>query len=414
MDPSSLAYQEEVARACGLALDKRILAFASEPPPSEHPTDLRSHWNRPLRPPVNPAARRKVATQPERVLDAPGLVDDYYLNLLDWSPNNTLAIVLGRTVYLWFAETGDVVEFCSVGADPSTSTATPTAGSPGDSVTSVSWTQDGAYLAVGTNEGDVQIWDVEQSKKVRSMPGHQARVGVLGWRDHLLSSGCRDGSIHHHDVRVANHRVAELTSHTSEVCGLKWRGDGAALASGGNDNLVHIWDARSSTPKFTKSEHNAAVKALDWAPWQLNLLATGGGTHDRHIHFWNSTTGAKLSSIDTGSQVTSLIWSRDYREILSAHGFPDNQLTLWSYPSLGKVVDLTGHDARVLHTAVSPDGMVVATAAGDECLKFWRVWERKKVDKSREADAHTSRPADKAAVSDDGLSSAFERKLKIR
>lgn len=95
---------------------------------------------------------------------------------------------------------------------------------------------------------------------MRSMTGHAARVGVLSWNNHLLSSGCRDGSIHNHDVRVANHRVAELLAHTSEVCGLKWRADGAFLASGGNDNLVNVWDARGTVPRWTKREHNAAVK----------------------------------------------------------------------------------------------------------------------------------------------------------
>ena len=54
--------------------------------------------------------------------------------------------------------------------------------------------------------------------------------------------------------------MAELLGHESEVCGLKWRPDGQMLASGGNDNMVNIWDARSSVPKHSKTEHTAAVK----------------------------------------------------------------------------------------------------------------------------------------------------------
>jgi cell division cycle protein 20 (cofactor of APC complex) len=147
------------------------------------------------------------------------------------------------------------------------------------------------------------------------------------------------------------------------VCGLEWRADGAQLATGGNDNLVSIWDARSlAVPKFTKTNHKAAVKALSWCPWQPNVLATGGGSYDRHIHFWNTTTGARVNSIDTGSQVTSLRWSPHYREIVSTSGFPDNSLSIWSYPTLVRNIEIPAHETRVLHSCLSPDGQMLATA----------------------------------------------------
>ena len=82
----------------------------------------------------------------------------------------------------------------------------------------------------------------------------------------FFSSGCRSGAIYHHDVRVANHHVATLARHTQEVCGLKWSPDGKYLASGGNDNLLMIWDAsvntanNTTTPVFTFNQHQAAVK----------------------------------------------------------------------------------------------------------------------------------------------------------
>jgi cell division cycle protein 20 (cofactor of APC complex) len=98
------------------------------------------------------------------------------------------------------------------------------------------------------------------------MTGHESRVGVLSWDKHIVSSGARDGSIWHHDVRVAQHKISELHGHTDEVCGLEWRSDGVLLASGGNDNLVNIWDARSAKPKFTKASHNAAVKVISNIP----------------------------------------------------------------------------------------------------------------------------------------------------
>lgn len=348
--PNSVAYQDSLANACGVNLNTRILQFKPAPPESSKPIDLRQQYNRPLKAANAPAQfRRRVATAPERVLDAPGLIDDYYLNLLDWSSGNQVAIGLERNVYVWSADEGSVS--CLLETNPDTY------------VSSVKWSGDGAYVSVGLGTGEVQIWDVAEGQKIRSMFGHDTRVGVMGWNKHLLSTGARSGLVFNHDVRIAEHKVAELVSHTSEVCGLEWRADGAQLATGGNDNLVSIWDARSlAVPKFTKTNHKAAVKALAWCPWNANLLATGGGSYDRHIHFWNTTSGARVNSIDTGSQVTSLRWSTSYKEIVSSSGFPDNSLSIWSYPTLVRNVEIPAHESRVLHSCLSPDGQMLATA----------------------------------------------------
>jgi cell division cycle protein 20 (cofactor of APC complex) len=379
--PKTAAYQSEIAKACDMSLGQRILAFKPAAPESSRPIDLRSQYNRPLRP-VTAATntRRRIATAPERVLDAPGLVDDYYLNLLDWSSGNQVAIGLERSVYVWSAESGEVNSLFECPADTY--------------VSSVKWSQDGAYVAAGLGTGEVQIWDVEEGSKLRSMFGHDTRVGVMGWNKHLLSTGARSGLVYNHDVRVAQHKVAELVSHTGEVCGLEWRPDGAQLATGGNDNLVSIWDARSlNAPKFQKTNHKAAVKALAWCPWQSNLLATGGGSHDRMIHFWNTTSGARTNSIDTGSQVTSLKWSTSYKELVSCSGFPDNSLSIWSYPTLVKNVEIPAHESRVLHSCLSPDGQMLATAAADESLKFWKVFEKKAGSASSAASASAASSA---------------------
>ena len=47
-----------------------------------------------------------------------------------------------------------------------------------------------------------------------------------------------------------------------------------------------------------------------------------------------------------------------------------------AYPSLERVAEIRdAHDSRVLFSCVGPDGDVVCTGAGDENLKFWRIWE---------------------------------------
>ena len=263
----------------------------------------------------------------------------------------------------------------------------------------------------------MQIWDAARSKQVRMLRGHSARVGCLAWNGTTLATGGRDNHILTHDVRVREHLTATLRAHSQEVrstsvfvlaplhiqhdpliiltaagdmllacsralkgaiadaqvCGLKWSPSGQQLASGGNDNLLHIYDANSisnSTYVHRIAEHQArtdpplhtflylnglrgrseararstnyqclcsmrresqtsaalfcsvkgfghfavlthaaltqaAVKALAWCPFQSNLLASGGGTADRCIKFWNTHTGALQNSIDTHSQARS-------------------------------------------------------------------------------------------------------------
>ncbi|KAL9649813.1 hypothetical protein ABK040_009626 [Willaertia magna] len=311
---------------------------------------------------------RHIPQTPEKVLDAPGMVEDYYLNLLDWNSSNILAVALYDSVYLWNGESGEIVKLMSCTQQD-------------NFITSVSWVEDGSYLAIGTNYHDVQIWDVAKSKQIRTMRGHTQRVCSLAWNSYILSSGGKDGKIINHDVRQAKHVITIQSAHNEyEVCGLKWSCDGTQLASGANDNVLNIWDKTSIltqnevAPKFSLREHIAAVKALAWCPWQSHLLASGGGTSDRKMMFWNTQNGTLLNSIDTNSQVCSLVWAKHDREIISSHGFQQNQLCVWKYPSLVKIAELTGHTNRVFHMAQSPDGTTIVSGAGDETLRFWKVF----------------------------------------
>ena len=49
------------------------------------------------------------------------------------------------------------------------------------------------------------------------MTGHRGRVGCLSWSSHLLSTGSRDRTILHRDVRAPEDYTARLAAHRSEV-----------------------------------------------------------------------------------------------------------------------------------------------------------------------------------------------------
>ncbi|KZT32520.1 WD40 repeat-like protein [Sistotremastrum suecicum HHB10207 ss-3] len=336
---------------------------------------------------------RHVNKTPYRVLDAPDLQDDFYMDLVHWSSTNILAVGLGSCVYLWAAHTAEVTKLCDLSeADTG-------------AVTSLSWVQKGSTLAIGTSTGHIHIYDAPKAQLLRTYHDHSARVGAMSWNSYVLSSGSRDRTIQHHDVRAAGGEYRRLTAHRQEVCGLRWSGPelggngGGYLASGGNDNALYVWDARwdsmgvsssagsatetDSRPLWKFREHKAAVKAIAWSPHLSGVLASGGGTQDKKIITWNTTNGQIIHELDTGSQVCNLIWSQTTHELVSTHGYSStsgqNQVILWRFPSMEMLATLSGHTHRVLYLAMSPDGQTIVTGAGDETLRFWDVFPRKAI-----------------------------------
>lgn len=69
---------------------------------------------------------RYVNKVPFKVLDAPDLADDFYLNLVDWGSSNILGVGLGSAVYMWDSTNGRVTKLCQL---------------KDDTVTSVNWVQ---------------------------------------------------------------------------------------------------------------------------------------------------------------------------------------------------------------------------------------------------------------------------------
>lgn len=61
--------------------------------------------------------KRKISKLPCKVLDAPALQDDYYLNLIDWSSQNYLAVGLASSVYLWNGTNSKVTKLCDLGTE---------------------------------------------------------------------------------------------------------------------------------------------------------------------------------------------------------------------------------------------------------------------------------------------------------
>lgn len=334
-----------------------------------------------------------------RCIDAPGLVDDYYLKPLDWSSRGIIAVGLGRTTWLWHpskwpfhghaaADARDqVTRLCDV--------------SPSATTSSVAWSRSGNICAVGSSTGCVQLWDVNKLQLLHEYKGHTKTVHSMAWTSKLIATASKDKTIHLLDPRAGKKHIMEPYRSTEPLCSVKWSPDGQHLAGGGYGGTVHIWDLRHSRPLFSL-QHKSAVKALAWSPTRRNILASGGGKDDGSIHIWDAATGRELQQVATGSQVCQLLWSKTGDALVTTHGYPlcssggedsgmEGSLCVWSYPALqmaqiqpgihGIYTDSTSTSVRglrifrPLYMAMSPDGQYVVTGSGDETLRFRRVFK---------------------------------------
>lgn len=70
------------------------------------------------------------------------------------------------------------------------------------------------------------------------------------------------------------------------------------------------------------------------------------------------------------------MFSKTSNELVSTHGFSENEIIIWKYPSMKKVITLRGHSQRVLYLGMSPCGQNIVTGAGDETLRFWNIFPK--------------------------------------
>ncbi|KAI0803690.1 WD40-repeat-containing domain protein [Xylaria sp. FL0064] len=401
---------------------------------------------------------------PSQVLDAPGLRDDFYCSIMDYSRScNTLAVGLGNLLYGWSEATG--VTLLNAGVKD------------GSWLTSVAFSSEKggkSILAYGRSNGCLSLMSLFDSLLPRFEAQQPAPVACLCWRPSVtmrrslntrncgsmvpteeLLVGDEMGDIYYYSVdwSGAMTLMVRIKVHSQQICGLAWSPTGNEFATGGNDNLCCLFQAdkileperegvdtsvadlaatlastsiagpsnsvssSSSSPSSVAKypcggeesdyytmprnlvrylpagsekhrwRHAAAVKAIAFCPWREGLIATGGGSNDKCIHFYHTTSGAALATISVAAQVTSLIWSKTRREIAATFGYaqPDHpyRIAVFSWPDCehralyavaypGGPSD-TYRTKERLKSRTAEEGCVVV-ASSDESVKFHEVW----------------------------------------
>lgn len=308
-------------------------------------------------------------------IEAPKVLNDFYLNLMDLSSQNICALALLNDIY-YLSISSDVHGSFKRNADDDETY-----------VSSVKWVNGGHHLAVGDNDGKLQIWDIERNICQRTISSAGYRIGASATSNDdalVIFTGSRDGGIRKLDLRVKAAQISYWQAGIDEICGLSISPDEKYIASGSNDNDVRLYDVNaglSTEPLSVIKSHEAAVKGLAWHH-NSHYLFTGGGGGDRSIKLWDmnhTEAPTLLCSEKTGNQITSLQWVKNRLFSTGGLGASSNPLTVRKVDLINRQIfvehEVVAHDNRILLSRLSKNQTRLLTLGVDEVVKIWDISE---------------------------------------
>ena len=239
-------------------------------------------------------------------------------------------------------------------------------------VNAVAVAPDGSWLATGSSDGTVRIWDVATGQERAVLHGHSGRVYAVAvapdgsW---LATGGARDKKVRIWDAATGDTRAA-LASREVNVVAIA--PDGSWFATGGLNHRVRIWDAATGKERATLDTGSGWVTAVTIAP-DGSWLATGG--YNEWVRIWDAATGKERARFDTGAGwVTAMALAPDGSWLTA--GCSDGTVRIWDVAMGRERATLTDDAGLVTAVTVAPDGSWVAGGASDGTLRIWDVAAR--------------------------------------
>ncbi|EHK19869.1 uncharacterized protein TRIVIDRAFT_46923 [Trichoderma virens Gv29-8] len=235
-------------------------------------------------------------------------------------------------------------------------------------VWSVAFSADGRYLASGLDDKTIKIWDMTTGKKRQTLSGHYSRVWSVAFSadSRYLALGSDDKTIKIWDATIGKERQT-LKGHSGMVYLVTFSMDGCYLASGSDDKTIKIWDATTGKERQTLSGHRGGVWSVAFSADGLYLAS---GSDDKTIKIWDAATGKERQTLKGHSgTVYSVAFSAD--GLYLTLGSSDSTIKIWDIITGKKQQTLKGHCGGVVSVAFSADSRYLASGSDDKTIKIW-------------------------------------------
>lgn len=242
-----------------------------------------------------------------------------------------------------------------------------TLGDESVSVESVAFNWDDRLLAIGTADGNVQLWDVATGETRFTFQGHTGGITSLafGAGGYLLAMGTGSGQVRLWDT-ASGEPSGMLQKHDAAVTSIAFQTDGFLVASGAADGSVKVWDIASASeqPTLAEADDQIPIDSLAFSP-DGTLLAGGGGSR---IRLWDSATWTLQAELETEiSDISSVSFRPDGTALV--YGGADPAVWVWDLANSNQVL-LEGHVGSISALAFSLDGGLIASADA-ESVRLW-------------------------------------------
>jgi len=239
-----------------------------------------------------------------------------------------------------------------------------------DTVDSVKFTLDGAFLLSGSWDGTIKRWDVITGQLLDTYEGHDGRVYMLDLMPNgeQFISASADGTLKLWDIE-SGEVVDTFEGHTDEVNGVDINADGTIMMSASTDMTIRMWDIESREEIRTYEGHEASVNYAVLSPDESFIIST---SWDDTVRMWDAESGDEVRQFvgHTGNTFGIAI-TEDNLVLLTTSS--DTTVRMWDIETGEELNRFDEHTDWVQEVVFNPDETIAVSAGQDNVLREWRV-----------------------------------------